>query len=144
MLRVLGKKTICVGLLLVSVLLVACAKPDFEQAGIEIDETAHVSVINLANTMILSPAERLAAYTEAGHVRMLAYQSMEGLKVPGFKGDEADQAAKYFGFELAPGMGDQLFSDEHRQLQLYFIDYADRYNHLLLIQAANAKDKPKK
>lgn len=126
----------CSSLVLLVLMLSACSKPDYQQAGITLNEETSQSVRNLANTMLLSAEDRLAVYTEEGHLRVLAYNSMDGLKVPGFTQQESKQVVDYFGVELVPAMGDQLFSDEHRKLQLYFIDYAARYNRLLIIQEA--------
>jgi hypothetical protein len=86
--------------------------------------------------MIFSPEKRLSEYAQSGHLRLLAYYSMEGLNVPGFKGKQAAKMVEKFGIEIAPAMGDQVFNDNHRKLQAYFIDYAGRYNAILVEYSA--------
>jgi hypothetical protein len=117
----------------------ACAKPDFNKAGVEINAESSKSVVNLSNIMIFSPEKRLSEYIESGHLRLLAYYSMEGLNVPGFKGKQAANVVEKFGIEIAPAMGDQVFNENHRKLQAYFIDYADRYNVMLVDYTLTSK-----
>jgi hypothetical protein len=115
----------------ISILLSACSKPDYHHAGVAITADSHNTVVNLANIMLYSPSERFAEYSQRGQLRFLAYHSTEGIKVPGMMDKAAGDSMLVYGIELVPGMGDQVFSENHRQLQLYFLDYAQRYNRLL-------------
>lgn len=124
----------------ISILLLACSKPDYEKSGVRLGNDAPVSMRSLADMMMLPPQDRLSNYSDQGYLRVLAYQTMDGLKVPGFAENYeegfSDKLIESVGVELAPGMGDQILNDDHLKLQRYFIDYAGRYNQLLVDHVA--------
>ena len=116
-----------------------CSKPDFENAGIKLADDSPELVVNLSNIMLLSVEQRLEQYSKSGRSRLLAYNRLTELYVPGFQGEKAKALIENLGVELAPGMGDQIFSETHRELQAYFLNYAARYNQSLVEQLSSAQ-----
>ncbi len=113
-------------------LLSACSKPAYEQAGIELSDNTHQNVKMLADEMLLPVDERLQLYIEAKQYRLLAYNSLEGVVVPGYKLDLTQKIMERFGVQMVPAMGDAIYDEQHRKLQAFFIEYAAEYNRKMV------------
>jgi LAS superfamily LD-carboxypeptidase LdcB len=61
-----------------------------------------------------------------------AYNTRMGPKVPGVDTDALAVVLKKHQLKLAPAMGDVVYGNEHLELRLKFVKYAQRYNQEIL------------
>ena len=122
-----------------SLVLLACTKPAYEAAGIELPEDISPKVKQLALLMELSPEDRAELFFAEGHTQLLAYNSLEGTKVPGLSKHQSEPWLTKFSVELAPAMGDEIYSESRRKLQAFYLDYAASYNQAMFEAVKNQK-----
>jgi hypothetical protein len=61
-----------------------------------------------------------------------AYSTRIGPKVPGVDADALPAVLQKHTLKLAPAMGDVVYSNDHLELRLKFVKYAQRYNQEIL------------
>jgi hypothetical protein len=61
-----------------------------------------------------------------------AYSTRIGPKVPGVDADSLPAVLQKHQLKLAPAMGDVIYGNDHLELRLKFVKYAQRYNQEIL------------
>jgi hypothetical protein len=61
-----------------------------------------------------------------------AYSTRIGPKVPGVDADSLPAVLQKHPLKLAPAMGDVIYGNDHLELRLKFVKYAQRYNQEIL------------
>jgi hypothetical protein len=61
-----------------------------------------------------------------------AYSTRIGPKVPGVDADSLPTVLQKHQLKLAPAMGDVIYGNDHLELRLKFVKYAQRYNQEIL------------
>lgn len=78
------------------------------------------------------PAVDALKAIKQGDTRLWAYRTRIGPKVPGVSSDSLVLIQKKYELKLAPSMGDIVHNSRHLELQLKFIDYAKKYNSIII------------
>ncbi|CCK78009.1 MAG: hypothetical protein KBT75_17500 [Oleispira antarctica] len=78
-----------------------------------------------------NPVSDASKALEKGDTQLWAYNTRKGPKIPGIDGAISDVLQNYQ-LRMAPAMGDVVYGNEHLELQLKFIKYAQRYNQEIL------------
>ena len=126
--------------LLCLLVLSACSKTAYEQAGIKLSEDALPQTVTLAQIMILPASLRAAEYTANSHYQLLAYYDAAGqIKIPGVEQIEATPWRATFGIELVPYQHSETKIEvserqmlEQEALQKFFLNYATEYNQEII------------
>ncbi|MFT4811967.1 MAG: hypothetical protein ACI9W3_000494 [Marinoscillum sp.] len=66
------------------------------------------------------------------NTELWAYNTRMGPKVPGVDADALPAVLQKYQLKLAPAMGDVVYSNDHLELRLKFVKYAQRYNQEIL------------
>lgn len=119
--------------LLLALLLVACGQTIKESRAAspssavsqQIEQQKMIDALqHIASGDARNDAQRAA---QAKDWRLWAYQGRTGLHIPGVVAAENTAAVN-----IAPAMGDVIYSEQHLQARLQFLDYASLYNQYLL------------
>jgi hypothetical protein len=136
--------------LLIALSVSACAseiatKDDALQENTKVTDTSEVESKPLLTSY--NPEERYSSLLWVEHANpvsdavqalkqndteLWAYNTRTGPKVPGVDVDALPDVLQKHQLKLAPAMGDVVYGNDHLELRLKFIKYAQRYNQEIL------------
>lgn len=92
----------------------------------------HPLVQQLATIVSGDPEQNALEQVKQGNYRLWGYSSRADIILPGVPANQSENYAVSLGVQLAPAMGDVLYSDEHKTLREKFIAYAALYNQTVI------------